>query len=55
MKIFPKKVDKVMQIASWSHLSEDEKRAKIEQVLSDTYDLGFTDGYAEGVYDSNTE
>ena len=55
MKYFPKKLEKIMQIATWAHLSDDDRKARIEQVLSEIYDLGFADGYAEGVYDSNTE
>lgn len=48
MKVLANKVNKIMQIASWGHLSEEERKAKIEQVLSEAYDLGHADGYAEG-------
>lgn len=40
-----------MQIASWENLSIEERKVKIEKVLSEVYDLGSDDGYAEG-YDN---
>lgn len=49
MKVLTNKVDKVLKIMSWTHLSENDKRKKIESVLSDIYDLGYADGYAKGV------
>lgn len=55
MKVLNKKIDKLMQIASWTHILDDAKRTEFEKVLSDVYESGFADGYAEGVYDSNTK
>lgn len=49
MKVLTNKVDKVLKIMSWTHLSENDKRKKIESVLSETYDLGHADGYAYGL------
>ena len=48
MKVLTKKAKKVMEIMSWTHLSDDEKQKKIESVLSEVYDLGLADGYANG-------
>ena len=49
MKKLDKRVDKIMMIASWTHLSEGERKKRIEDVLSEVYDLGHCDGYAEGM------
>ena len=51
MKVVDKKLDKIMTIMSWTHIADDDKRKQIEDVLSQTYDLGFADGYAVGLSD----
>ena len=51
MKNLKKNVEKIMIIASWKHLSKQEREKKIEEVLSNAYDLGHCDGYAEGIRD----
>lgn len=49
MKILNNKAKKIMEVMSWTHLSNDEKLNKINRILSDAYDLGYSDGYAEGI------
>lgn len=51
MKVVDKKLDKIMTIMSWTHMSDDDKRKQIDKVLSQIYDLGFADGYAVGLSD----
>ena len=50
MKVLDKKVDKLMQIMSWTHVDDVVKRDKINEILSDVYDLGHADGYADGFH-----
>ena len=54
MKALDKKVDKIMQIMSWTHTLDDVKRDKIKDILSGIYELGHLDGYADGVYDCHS-
>jgi hypothetical protein len=54
MKVLDKKVEKIMQIMSWTHTLDDIKRDKIKDILSDIYELGHADGYADGVYDCHS-
>lgn len=51
MQKLKKHTEKIKDIMSWTHLTEDKKMELIERVLSDVYILGHTDGYAEGFAD----
>lgn len=51
MKNLKKYTEKIKNIMSWTHLTEDEKMVQIERVLGDVYDLGHADGYADGFDD----
>ena len=44
-----KHTERIKDIMSWTHLTEDKKMELIERVLSDAYNLGHCDGYAEGL------
>lgn len=44
-----KYTEKIKDIMSWTHLSEDEKMVLIKNVLLVAYNLGHADGYAEGL------
>lgn len=51
MQKLNKHIEKIKDIMSWTHLTEDKKMELIERVLRDVYILGHADGYAEGFAD----
>ena len=44
-----KHTERIKNIMSWTHLTEDKKMELIECVLCEAYNLGHADGYAEGL------
>lgn len=55
MKALDKSVKKVLEVASWTHLTNEEKSKKIKDILLDVYDLGHINGYSDCYYDNLTE
>lgn len=53
MQNLKKHTEKIKDIMSWTHLTEDKKMELIERVLSDAYNLGHCDGYAEGLQEQD--
>lgn len=55
MKNLNRKIQRIKDIMKMTNLLESERERKIEAVLSDVYDLGHADGYAERFYDEMKE
>jgi len=49
MRNLKKHTEKIKAIMYWTHLTESKKMELIEHILSDVYNLGHCDGYAEGL------
>ena len=47
MKNLNRNIQRIKDIMKMTNLLESEREKKIESVLSDVYDLGHADGYAE--------
>lgn len=55
MKNLNRNVQRIKDIMKMTNLLESEREKKIESVLSDVYDLGHADGYAERFFDEMKE
>lgn len=55
MKNLNRNIQRIKDIMKMTNLLESEREKKIESVLSDVYDLGHADGYAERFFDEMKE
>ena len=51
MKNLNRNIQRIKDIMKMTNLLESEREKKIESVLSDVYDLGHSDGYAQRFFD----